>query len=162
MTNRRRITVGGNEAAASVAYRASETIAIYPITPSSPMAELCDARVRHGEWRGAAEARGRFRCLAALSLRSTSHPQGEPPLHLDYGPPKIEVVDYLRNESRFRTVERSDPARYKKVCRGVSGRSRAALRRVLTARGYQGAGLRGASGRRRAWRPRRCTVFKEV
>src|SRR6188474_356060 len=38
----RRITVDGNEAAASVAYRASETIAIYPITPSSPMAEVCD------------------------------------------------------------------------------------------------------------------------
>jgi pyruvate-ferredoxin/flavodoxin oxidoreductase len=42
MANRRRITVDGNEAAASVAYRASEAIAIYPITPSSPMAELCD------------------------------------------------------------------------------------------------------------------------
>ena len=42
MASRRRITVDGNEAAASVAYRASETIAIYPITPSSPMAELCD------------------------------------------------------------------------------------------------------------------------
>ena len=42
MVTRRRITVDGNEAAASVAYRASETIAIYPITPSSPMAELCD------------------------------------------------------------------------------------------------------------------------
>src|SRR6476659_677733 len=42
MGSRRRITVDGNEAAASVAYRASETIAIYPITPSSPMAELCD------------------------------------------------------------------------------------------------------------------------
>jgi len=42
MTNRRRMTVDGNEAAASVAYRASETIAIYPITPSSPMAEVCD------------------------------------------------------------------------------------------------------------------------
>jgi pyruvate-ferredoxin/flavodoxin oxidoreductase len=42
MTERRRITVDGNEAAASVAYRVSETIAIYPITPSSPMAELCD------------------------------------------------------------------------------------------------------------------------
>jgi pyruvate-ferredoxin/flavodoxin oxidoreductase len=42
MADRRRITVDGNEAAASVAYRASETIAIYPITPSSPMAELCD------------------------------------------------------------------------------------------------------------------------
>src|SRR5262245_40472371 len=42
MGTRRRITIDGNEAAASVAYRASETIAIYPITPSSPMAELCD------------------------------------------------------------------------------------------------------------------------
>ena len=42
MASRRRITVDGNEAAASVAYRASESIAIYPITPSSTMAELCD------------------------------------------------------------------------------------------------------------------------
>ncbi|MBC2601374.1 pyruvate:ferredoxin (flavodoxin) oxidoreductase [Puniceicoccus vermicola] len=31
-----------NEAVASVAYRLSETIAIYPITPSTPMAEHCD------------------------------------------------------------------------------------------------------------------------
>ena len=36
------ITVDGNEAAASVAYRLSEVIAIYPITPSSPMGELSD------------------------------------------------------------------------------------------------------------------------
>jgi len=36
------ITVDGNEAAASVAFRLSEAIAIFPITPSSPMAELCD------------------------------------------------------------------------------------------------------------------------
>src|SRR6476659_9551685 len=42
MGSRRRITVDGNEATASVAYRASEAIAIYPITPSSPMAEVCD------------------------------------------------------------------------------------------------------------------------
>src|SRR3954468_24515910 len=42
MANRRRIMVDGNEAAASVAYRVSETIAMYPITPSSTMAELCD------------------------------------------------------------------------------------------------------------------------
>ncbi len=35
-------TLDGNEAAASVAYRLSETVAIYPITPSSPMAEWCD------------------------------------------------------------------------------------------------------------------------
>ncbi len=32
----------GNEAAASVAYRFSEVVAIYPITPSSPMAEFAD------------------------------------------------------------------------------------------------------------------------
>ena len=30
------ITIDGNEAVANVAYRASEVIAIYPITPSSP------------------------------------------------------------------------------------------------------------------------------
>ncbi len=35
-------TLDGNEAVASVAHRASEVIAIYPITPSSSMAELCD------------------------------------------------------------------------------------------------------------------------
>jgi pyruvate-ferredoxin/flavodoxin oxidoreductase len=40
-------------------------------------------------------------------------PKGEPPLHLDYGPPKGKVSDYMRNESRFRTVERTDPSRYK-------------------------------------------------
>ena len=35
-------TVDGNEAAASVAYRCNELCCIYPITPSSPMAELAD------------------------------------------------------------------------------------------------------------------------
>ena len=38
------VTLDGNEAVASVAYRASEVIAIYPITPSSPMAEWA------GQW----------------------------------------------------------------------------------------------------------------
>src|SRR6476619_3995833 len=44
MTHERktRITVDGNEAAASVAHRMSEVIAIYPITPSSNMGELAD------------------------------------------------------------------------------------------------------------------------
>ncbi|QQS40411.1 MAG: pyruvate:ferredoxin (flavodoxin) oxidoreductase [Acidobacteriota bacterium] len=36
------MTVDGNEAAAYVAYRVNEVCAIYPITPSSPMAELAD------------------------------------------------------------------------------------------------------------------------
>ncbi len=35
-------TIDGNEATTSVAYRLSEVIAIYPITPSSPMGELAD------------------------------------------------------------------------------------------------------------------------
>jgi pyruvate-ferredoxin/flavodoxin oxidoreductase len=43
MTETAMITVDGNEAAALVAYRCSEVIAIYPITPSSPMGELADA-----------------------------------------------------------------------------------------------------------------------
>ncbi len=37
-----RTIVDGNEAAATVAYRCSEVCCIYPITPSSPMAELAD------------------------------------------------------------------------------------------------------------------------
>ena len=35
-------TIDGNEAAAYVAYRVNEVCAIYPITPSSTMAELAD------------------------------------------------------------------------------------------------------------------------
>jgi pyruvate-ferredoxin/flavodoxin oxidoreductase len=37
-----RATIDGNEAAVSVAYRLNEVCCIYPITPSSPMAELAD------------------------------------------------------------------------------------------------------------------------
>lgn len=37
------ITTDGNNAVASVAYRINEVIAIYPITPSSTMAEQADA-----------------------------------------------------------------------------------------------------------------------
>jgi pyruvate-ferredoxin/flavodoxin oxidoreductase len=42
MNDRRKVTVDGNEAVASVAHRTSEVIAIYPITPSSTMGELAD------------------------------------------------------------------------------------------------------------------------
>jgi len=40
--------IDGNEAAAHVAYRVNEVIAIYPITPSSPMGELADEWSAHG------------------------------------------------------------------------------------------------------------------
>ena len=39
--------------------------------------------------------------------------KGEAPLNLDYGPPKPKVAEYMRNESRFRMIERADPARFK-------------------------------------------------
>ncbi|MDP4284497.1 MAG: pyruvate:ferredoxin (flavodoxin) oxidoreductase [Bacteroidota bacterium] len=44
MSNNKKIisTIDGNEAAAYVAYRTNEVCAIYPITPSSTMAELAD------------------------------------------------------------------------------------------------------------------------
>lgn len=42
MKSKNSVITDGNEAVASIAFRASETIAIYPITPSSPMAESCE------------------------------------------------------------------------------------------------------------------------
>jgi len=43
MTDQIFATLDGNEAVARVAYRLSEVVAIYPITPSSPMGEWADA-----------------------------------------------------------------------------------------------------------------------
>jgi pyruvate-ferredoxin/flavodoxin oxidoreductase len=54
--------------------------------------------------------------------------KGEPPLHLDYGAPKAKVADYMRNESRFRMVERAHPQRYKEF---VEASEDAARRRYL-------------------------------
>ena len=48
-----RATIDGNEAAARVAYRLSDVIAIYPITPSSTMGEWADqwaAQGRPNQW----------------------------------------------------------------------------------------------------------------
>ncbi|MDE2222790.1 MAG: pyruvate:ferredoxin (flavodoxin) oxidoreductase [Candidatus Omnitrophica bacterium] len=47
MVERRQVTIDGNEAAAYVAFAVNEVIAIYPITPSSPMGEWAD------EWQSA-------------------------------------------------------------------------------------------------------------
>ncbi len=41
--NRNYVTIDGNEAAAYIAYKTNEVIAIYPITPSSAMGESADA-----------------------------------------------------------------------------------------------------------------------
>jgi len=42
------VTVDGNEAAANVAFSVSEVVAIYPITPASPMGELADLWASRG------------------------------------------------------------------------------------------------------------------
>jgi len=53
MAKKKFTTIDGNEAAASIAHRVSEVIAIYPITPSSGMGELSDewsAKGRRNLW----------------------------------------------------------------------------------------------------------------
>ncbi len=47
MMKRKQVTIDGNEAAAYVAYHLNDVMAIYPITPSSPMGEWAD------EWNAA-------------------------------------------------------------------------------------------------------------
>jgi len=42
MSKTKQITIDGNEAAAYIAHKTNEVIAIYPITPASPMGELAD------------------------------------------------------------------------------------------------------------------------
>ncbi|GBF80788.1 pyruvate:ferredoxin (flavodoxin) oxidoreductase [Aphanothece sacrum] len=48
MSTKTYATIDGNEAVARVAYRLNEVIAIYPITPSSPMGEWADAWASEG------------------------------------------------------------------------------------------------------------------
>mgnify|MGYP001764913898 CR=1 FL=1 len=48
MTERQVTTIDGNEAAAYVAYRVNEVCTIYPITPSSPMADYTDQWAQEG------------------------------------------------------------------------------------------------------------------
>jgi pyruvate-ferredoxin/flavodoxin oxidoreductase len=49
MNTRQYATLDGNEAVARVAFRLNEVIAIYPITPSSPMGEWADAWMSEGQ-----------------------------------------------------------------------------------------------------------------
>ncbi len=41
--------------------------------------------------------------------------EGQPPLSLDSAPPKGSVADYMRSETRFRMVEKLNPARFKRL-----------------------------------------------
>jgi pyruvate-ferredoxin/flavodoxin oxidoreductase len=46
---RKKVPMDGNSAVAHVAHATNEVIAIYPITPSSPMGEVCDEKTARGE-----------------------------------------------------------------------------------------------------------------
>src|SRR5262249_8684994 len=48
-TLRELVPIKGHEAAAFIAYKTNEVIAIYPITPSSPMGESADSWSTHRE-----------------------------------------------------------------------------------------------------------------
>ncbi len=65
-----RVIIDGNEAAASAAYRLNELCSIYPITPSSTMAELAD------EWSAQGNART---CTAWCRPSSRCSPRAAPP-----------------------------------------------------------------------------------
>ncbi|MCF6179174.1 MAG: hypothetical protein L3J63_07275, partial [Geopsychrobacter sp.] len=47
--SRKMVNIDGNSAAAHVAHATNEVIAIYPITPSSVMGEISDAKSAVGE-----------------------------------------------------------------------------------------------------------------
>ncbi|MBL9128192.1 MAG: pyruvate:ferredoxin (flavodoxin) oxidoreductase, partial [Verrucomicrobiales bacterium] len=49
MSEQKFYTLDGNEAVARVSYKLSEVVAIYPITPSSPMGEWADAWAAAGQ-----------------------------------------------------------------------------------------------------------------
>jgi pyruvate-ferredoxin/flavodoxin oxidoreductase len=84
-----KVTVDGNQAAAYAAYAFTEVAAIYPITPSSPMAEAVDEwaaqgkknlfgiRVRVSEMQSEAGAAGAMHgALQAGALTTTSRRPG--------------------------------------------------------------------------------------
>ena len=77
MANKKFITCDGNQAAAHIAYMFSEVAAIYPITPSSPMAEHVDewsAQGRINLFGDTVKGRWCRRCRAWLTAgRCTYH-----------------------------------------------------------------------------------------
>ncbi len=75
MSEQEMVILDGNEAAASVAYRLSEVVAIYPITPSSPMAEWADQWRAEGRRISGAHCPSWKNCRvkAALPAHFTAH-----------------------------------------------------------------------------------------
>ena len=82
--NRKKVSMDGNQAAATVSYAFTEVAGIYPITPSSPMADYVDQwsaqglknilRLhRQGDGNGVRGGRGRYRPRLAGCGRADHH-----------------------------------------------------------------------------------------
>jgi pyruvate-ferredoxin/flavodoxin oxidoreductase len=48
----------------------------------------------------------------------------KPPLQLDYKAPKVPVSEYMKNETRFRMVEKQDPERYRMLAQSAQEAAR--------------------------------------
>ena len=165
------ITVDGNEAAASVAHRVNEVIAIYPITPSSPMGELARRVVgagRHEHLGPGADGhrdavrgrRGRRRPRRAAGRRAgddvhrVAGPAADDPEHVQDRRRADAVLHARRGPHRghARAVDLRRPL-------GRDGLPADRLRDAALRLGAGGAGLRAASPRRRRCAPacRSCT-----
>ena len=72
MAEKKFITCDGNYAAAHIAYMFSEVAAIYPITPSSTMAEYVDEWAAQGR-RQVQQVLFKVHCRAVLSHRHSQH-----------------------------------------------------------------------------------------
>jgi pyruvate/2-oxoacid:ferredoxin oxidoreductase alpha subunit len=62
LMNRPMVTLDGSEAVANIAYQLNEVIAIYPITPSSPMGEWADQWAAEGKPNSGAACSASWRC----------------------------------------------------------------------------------------------------
>ena len=146
-----RATIDGNEAAASVAYRLNEVCCIYPITPSSPMAELADEWASQGRpnvWGtvpdgGRDAERGRRRRRAA---RRAAERRAGDDVHRVAGP----AADDPEHVQDRRRADAGGVARRRPVARGAGAVD---LRRPLRRDGGAADRLRAARARPRCRRP---------
>ncbi len=137
-----RATVDGNEAAASVAYRLNEVCCIYPITPSSPMAELADEwasqgrpnvwGTRAGGGRDAERGRGRRRAARRAAERRAGDD-----VHRLAGP----AADDPEHVQDRRRADAGGAPRRRPIARGAGAVD---LRRPLRRDGRPPDGLRAA------------------
>ena len=116
-----RVTIDGNEAAAYVAYKTNEVIAIYPITPSSPMGESADAWSAADRKTSGACAHSCARCNPRWRCRRRPRKFADrivdDDLHRESG---LAVDDPQHVQDRRRTDEHGFPHRRSNNCHSRS------------------------------------------